>query len=117
MRWRRRLPRRHPLQKCRRHADDDATCKMRLRKAPRPGRWYQRGLEFGCMFSIDPDAHSASELDHVRWGVSLARKGGLEAGRILNCLGVKDFSKVLERRKAAVPGAKKPRRSLARASS
>jgi DNA polymerase (family 10) len=68
------------------------------------------------MFSIDPDAHSTSEIDHVRWGVSLARKGGLETGRILNCLGLKDFSEMLERRKAAVSGGKKPSRSLARAS-
>ena len=25
-------------------------------------RWYQRGTELGCMFSIHPDAHSTSEI-------------------------------------------------------
>ena len=43
-------------------------------------RWYQRGAELGCMFSINPDAHSTSEIEHVRWGVSLARKGALPDG-------------------------------------
>jgi DNA polymerase (family X) len=30
-------------------------------------RWCQRGLELGCMFSIDPDAHSTDEIDNVAW--------------------------------------------------
>jgi DNA polymerase (family 10) len=31
-------------------------------------RWHQLGLEFGCTFSINPDAHSIAEIDLVRWG-------------------------------------------------
>ncbi len=65
-------------------------------------RWYQRGLALGCMFSIDPDAHSTSEIDNVRWGVSLARKGGISPGSILNCLGLKDFTAFLHDRKRAI---------------
>jgi DNA polymerase (family 10) len=28
------------------------------------------------MMSINPDAHSIRELDHMHWGVEMARKGG-----------------------------------------
>jgi DNA polymerase (family 10) len=64
-------------------------------------RWYQRGSELGCMFSINPDAHSTAEIDLVRWGVSIARKGGIPPGRVLNCLGLKAFTKWLDARRAA----------------
>src|SRR6185295_6129305 len=37
-------------------------------------RWHARALELGCMFSINPDAHSTAEIDLVRWGVLMARK-------------------------------------------
>jgi DNA polymerase (family X) len=37
-------------------------------------RWHQRGLELGCMFSINPDAHSIAEIDLMRWGLAMARK-------------------------------------------
>ena len=75
-------------------------------------RWYQRGLELGCMFSIDPDAHSTSEIDHVRWGVSLARKGGVPPERILNSLRLKDFAAWLDgRQRASAPGLKRRRRT------
>jgi DNA polymerase (family X) len=47
-------------------------------------RWHSRALELGCMFSINPDAHSTSELDLTRWGVLIARKGGVPKERILN---------------------------------
>ena len=30
-----------------------------------------------CMLSINPDAHSIPELDHMHWGVAMARKGGV----------------------------------------
>ena len=40
-------------------------------------RFHQRALELGCMLSINPDAHDISELDLVRYGVTIARKGGV----------------------------------------
>jgi DNA polymerase (family X) len=51
-------------------------------------RWHQCGLQMGCMFSINPDAHSTSEIDLVRWGVAMARKGGISADRVVNALAV-----------------------------
>jgi DNA polymerase (family 10) len=38
------------------------------------------------MMSINPDAHSISELDLTHWGVEMARKGGVPRERVLNCL-------------------------------
>jgi hypothetical protein len=38
------------------------------------------------MLSINPDAHSIPELDHMRWGVAMARKGGVPADRVTRCL-------------------------------
>ncbi len=75
-------------------------------------RWYQRAIELGCMFSIDPDAHSTSEIDLVRWGVSLARKGGVAPGLILNCLGLKDFAAYLHDRKRRSAPAQRAGRSI-----
>jgi DNA polymerase (family 10) len=49
-------------------------------------RWHQFALDCGCMLSINPDAHSIGELDHMHWGVEMARKGGVPAERILNAM-------------------------------
>jgi len=40
----------------------------------------------GCWLSINPDAHSIEELSVVRWGILIARKGGVPKDRVLNCL-------------------------------
>ena len=62
-------------------------------------RWHGRGLELGCVFSINPDAHSIAELDLMRWGLAMARKGGLGADRVLNALDLRGFSQWLEKRR------------------
>jgi DNA polymerase (family 10) len=68
-------------------------------------RWHQAALEFGCMLSINPDAHSIPELEHMHWGVEMARKGGVPADRILNAMTLPEITRYL----------RKKRRSLARA--
>lgn len=55
-------------------------------------RWHQVALDFGCIFSIDPDAHSIRELDHMHWGVKMARKGGVPADRVLNAMTFADIT-------------------------
>jgi DNA polymerase (family 10) len=62
-------------------------------------RWHQTALELGCTLSIDPDAHSTSELDYMRWGVAMARKGGVPPDRILNCLDLDTFAAYLNKRR------------------
>ena len=44
----------------------------------------RRASEFGCVFSIDSDAHRTEELDNVRWGTAMARRAWLTADRVLN---------------------------------
>ena len=68
-------------------------------------RWHQAALDFGCMLSINPDAHSIPELDHMHWGVEMARKGGVPAARVLNAMPLSDLTRYLRQK----------RRSLARA--
>jgi DNA polymerase (family 10) len=64
-------------------------------------RWHGRALELGCMMSINPDAHSLSEIDLTHWGVAMARKGGVPKERVLNCLDLREFNAHLEQRAAA----------------
>ena len=61
-------------------------------------RWHQKALELGCMFSINPDAHSTAEIDLVKWGVTMARKGGVPAERVINALDLPRFRAYLAAR-------------------
>jgi DNA polymerase (family X) len=62
-------------------------------------RWHQAALDFGCMLSINPDAHSIGELDHMHWGVEMARKGGVPADRVLNAMSLPQLVKHLRRQR------------------
>jgi DNA polymerase (family X) len=83
-------------------------------------RWHGRALELGCMMSINPDAHSISEIDLTHWGVEMARKGGVPKDRVLNCLGLPAFVQHLENRrrrplrKASAPAANSVRKAHGR---
>jgi DNA polymerase (family 10) len=61
-------------------------------------RWHRLGLELGCKFSVNPDAHSTAEIDNLRWGVAMARKGGVGADRVVNALDLRGFSRWLRER-------------------
>jgi DNA polymerase (family X) len=61
-------------------------------------RWHSLALEFGCMMSINPDAHSTNEIDLTHWGVEMARKGGVPADRVINAMGLQEFTSWLKRR-------------------
>jgi DNA polymerase (family 10) len=47
-------------------------------------RLIPRALSLGVTFEIGPDAHSTQSLDNMGFGVSMARKGGMTAGDVLN---------------------------------
>jgi DNA polymerase (family 10) len=64
-------------------------------------RWHQAALDFGCMMSINPDAHSIRELDHMHWGVEMARKGGVPPDRVLNAMSLPQIQQHLRRRRRA----------------
>jgi len=61
-------------------------------------RWHEMALDMGCLFCISPDAHSASRLDDVRFGIAVARKGGIPAERILNCADAERVAAMFEAR-------------------
>jgi DNA polymerase (family 10) len=49
-------------------------------------RRIRAALDAGCRFTIDSDAHYLFEFDNLRWGVSQARRGWLEARHVANTL-------------------------------
>ena len=75
---------------------------------PSPRRWGPflvvttasgTNLDLGCWFSINPDAHSTAEIDLTKWGVAMARKGGVSPDRVLNALDLTAFRAHIEARK------------------
>ena len=58
-------------------------------------RWHQMAIEFGCMLSINPDAHSTTEIDNIQWGIAMARKGGIPPERVINCMSVHQFKQFI----------------------
>jgi DNA polymerase (family 10) len=63
-------------------------------------RWHRRALELGCLFSINPDAHSVDELDLTSWGVVMARKGAVPPERVINTLPGSELLRLLAERRA-----------------
>jgi DNA polymerase (family 10) len=57
--------------------------------------------ERGVLVPIDPDAHSTDSLDHVQWGVRVARKGWLSARQVLNCRELEEVEDYFAKRKQA----------------
>ena len=48
-------------------------------------REVRKAAAAGVLIAINPDAHSAAALEHVAYGVNVARKAGLEPRQVLNC--------------------------------
>ena len=74
-------------------------------------RWHRRALDLGCLMSINPDAHTIGELDLIRWGVTMARKGGVPKENVLNCLDLASIDRYFEERKRRTTRVSPPRRS------
>ena len=53
--------------------------------------WLERAMEKNVMISINPDAHNLNSIQDVRWGVYMARKGGLSKELCLTALEVDQF--------------------------
>lgn len=47
-------------------------------------RWWKRARDKGVLCSINPDAHSTSQLQYLHFGVRLARKGWLTRENVFN---------------------------------
>jgi len=59
-------------------------------------RYIRRATEAGVLISINPDAHATGELEYVRWGVAVARKGWLTAANCLNAKSLTEFTEWIE---------------------
>jgi putative hydrolase len=44
-----------------------------------------RALDAGCLFALDSDAHSISELRFTDYAVAHARLAAIPADRVINC--------------------------------
>ncbi len=55
---------------------------------------YEAGKQ-GVRFSINTDAHNLDQMDLMRYGVSVARRGWATKHDIVNCLGYNEFTKWL----------------------
>ena len=65
-------------------------------------RWVQHATDAGVLLSINPDAHSTTELRNVKWGVQVGRKGWLTRGQCLNAKSLSDFEAWVTRGPATV---------------
>lgn len=51
-----------------------------------------------CRFSINPDAHSTTQLGSVRYGIKVARKAGMKSSEVINCYDLESFRTFLGRK-------------------
>jgi DNA polymerase (family 10) len=54
-------------------------------------RWQREALRRGLRFVVSTDAHSTDELQHLRYGIDIARRGLLTAADVLNTLPPRAF--------------------------
>ena len=73
----------------------------------------RRAAEFGCVFTIDSDAHRIEELDNLRWGTAMARRAWLTADRVMNTRSRADLLKWVSDKPERV-GASLPQRGAGR---
>ena len=69
------------------------------RRLDLPWRWWHRARILGVETAVNPDAHSTAELDYVRFGVDVARKGWLGPASVWNTLELDDVRERLVRRR------------------
>ena len=55
----------------------------------------RRAKEMGVMLSINPDAHSTSDLENIEYGVATARRAWLEGKDVLNTREVDEVLEIL----------------------
>jgi len=61
-------------------------------------RWIYYARDKGCLFSINADAHSTSEISYLKYGVMIGRKAGLRNSEVINCFDVETFNRFLNRK-------------------
>ncbi len=59
--------------------------------------WIPYAISKNVKISINPDAHSISQIDNIKYGVYAATKGGLTKDNCLNAMELSDFEKWTKR--------------------
>ncbi|MDP4115905.1 MAG: PHP domain-containing protein, partial [Bacteroidota bacterium] len=59
-------------------------------------RWIYYAREKGCLFAINADAHSTSDIAKTDYGVSVARKAGLLKSEVINYYTLEQFEEFLK---------------------
>jgi len=55
-------------------------------------RWHRYALEKGVLLSVNPDAHRTEGFHDMRYGILVARKGGLSADKCLNAFSLEEIT-------------------------
>jgi DNA polymerase (family 10) len=58
-------------------------------------KWIKEARKRKIRFVISTDAHSVNGMKNLRFGVGIARRGGLRRGEVLNALNVGAFKKAV----------------------
>src|SRR3990172_11084388 len=61
-------------------------------------RWIYYARDKGCLFSINPDAHSIEDILYTNYGIGVARKGGLMKSEVINCFELNLFKKFISKK-------------------
>lgn len=62
-------------------------------------RWCRLAKEMGILFAANPDAHSVSEFEHLRYGMAAARKAGLKPSQVINTYPLPEVMSLLRRKR------------------
>ncbi|MDN3588897.1 helix-hairpin-helix domain-containing protein [Pedobacter aquatilis] len=62
-------------------------------------RWHRYALEKGVLLSINPDAHRTEGFHDMKYGILVARKGGLSAEKCLNAFSLEEITEYFEGKK------------------
>lgn len=62
-------------------------------------RWWKLAAEKGVKCAINPDAHRASDLDSLFYGIKIARKGWLTREDVVNCLPLDEIQAALNHKR------------------
>lgn len=65
-------------------------------------RWIDYAMERGVMLSINPDAHKLAGLLDMRYGIDMARKGGLTKAMTFNALSLNEINYYLTERRQKI---------------
>ncbi len=63
-------------------------------------RWWHKARDKGVLCSINPDAHRPDQLQFLRFGAGVARKGWLRRQDVFNTRSLGDVRKFLEQPKS-----------------